>query len=83
MSALGQKQTSDCLPVGVRYSPKSGHRLSVTACPLSRRVAIFAAIRRALVAKKHDLDQRRGVVMMDDSVSKLLVSEERRGASTQ
>jgi hypothetical protein len=36
----------------------------------SGSLAMFAAIRRALVAEKHDVDQRRGVVMNDISVSK-------------
>jgi hypothetical protein len=34
MSALGQKRTSVTRFDDVRYSPKSGHRLSALGCPL-------------------------------------------------
>ena len=42
-------------------------------------LAMLAAIRRALVAEKHDVDQRRGVVMNDINVTKAL----RQGALIQ
>src|SRR5262249_55604560 len=42
MSALGQKRTSE-RPDHVRFTPKSGHRLSALRCPLSAKSGHFAS----------------------------------------